>query len=194
MKQHSDSKEFSRFIEVDKIGHGGASRSISATAEERRALADRFDLQEIAELSANLNLARTRGGAVRLDGRIHAEIVQTCVVSLQPVPAVIDDPIAMSFAEAAGGDAGEGSAEIDLLYDVDDAAEPILNGRIDLGEAVAQQLALVLDPYPRAPGAEIPPAYAADLADVDAASQAAEPTPEGVPDVNPFSILGKLKG
>ena len=33
--------------------------------------------------------------------------------------------------------------------------EPIAAGEIDLGEAVAQQLAVSLDPYPRAPGATL---------------------------------------
>jgi hypothetical protein len=32
-----------------------------------------------------------------------------------------------------------------------------VDGRIDLGEAVAQQLAIALDPYPRAPGAGLGP-------------------------------------
>jgi hypothetical protein len=31
---------------------------------------------------------------------------------------------------------------------------PIEGGSIDLGEAVAETMALALDPYPRAPGAE----------------------------------------
>jgi hypothetical protein len=34
--------------------------------------------------------------------------------------------------------------------------EPVGPRGIDLGEAVAQQLALALDPYPRAPGAALP--------------------------------------
>ncbi len=34
--------------------------------------------------------------------------------------------------------------------------EPVGPGGIDLGEAVAQQLALALEPYPRAPGAALP--------------------------------------
>ena len=35
-------------------------------------------------------------------------------------------------------------------------------GMADLGEALAQDLALALDPYPRAPGAEVPAEYRPD--------------------------------
>jgi uncharacterized metal-binding protein YceD (DUF177 family) len=185
MRQHTDSKEFSRFIEIDKIGQSGADRSISATAEERRALAERFGLQDIAELSAELSLRRVRGDAVRLDGKIRAQVTQTCVVSLQPVPAAINETIAVNFAEEAAGDA----SEVEVVYDLDDAPEPIIHGRIDIGEAVAQQLALALDPYPRAPGAKIPAAYVGEAEGAEVPSQETE----GAGTVNPFSVLGKLK-
>ena len=37
-----------------------------------------------------------------------------------------------------------------------EAAEMVQNGHIDLGEVVAQYLALELEPYPRAPGVSLP--------------------------------------
>jgi hypothetical protein len=36
-----------------------------------------------------------------------------------------------------------------------DEPEPLEGDRIDLGEIVAEELALAIDPYPRAPGAEL---------------------------------------
>ena len=38
-----------------------------------------------------------------------------------------------------------------------EAPELIENNQIDFGELAAQQLAIMLDPYPRKPGAKIPP-------------------------------------
>lgn len=190
MRQHTDSKEFSRFIEVDKIGQSGANRTISATAEERRALAERFGLQDISALSAEVSLRRVRGDAVRLEGTIHAQVTQTCVVSLQPVPAAISETIAVNFAE----EAEEGAGEVEVAYDLDDPPEPIIHGRIDIGEAVAQQLALALDPYPRAPGAEIPAAYVGEAATPAEGTDVPDLGTEGAGTVNPFSVLGKLKG
>ena len=188
MKQHSDSKEFSRFLEIDKIGHRGAHREIAATAAECRALADRFDLQDIRALSAELRLRRVRGDAVRLEGRIQASVVQTCVISLQPVQATIDEEIAVNFADSPEDD----PEDLEISYD-DDPPEPIVNGRIDLGEAVAQQLALALDPYPRAPGAEIPADYRGESADLVEIPPEKGSTGAAPDTANPFSVLGKLK-
>ena len=38
----------------------------------------------------------------------------------------------------------------------DDLIEPLEGDAIDIGEAVAQQLAVAMEPYPRAPGVEAP--------------------------------------
>lgn len=189
MPQRIDYKELSQFLDVDKIGQSGAICEITATAEECRVLAKRFGIQEVVSLKANLKLRRAREGAIRLDGNIDAEVVQNCVVSLQPVQARIRESFAIVFSEAAA----RGTGEIEIAYDLDDAPEPIVNGRIDLGEAVAQHLALALDPYPRAPGAEIPAAYAGDGAGTVDQEQNLGTAPDLLSSVNPFSMLGKLK-
>ncbi len=134
-------------------------------------------------------MRRVRGGAVRLEGSIRAAVVQTCVISLAPVQAAIDEEIAVNFAESAGND----PEELEIAYDADDPPEPIVNGRIDLGEAVAQQLALALDPYPRAPGAEIPPDYRGETAELTPTVPYEGPSDTTSPTSNPFSVLGKLK-
>ena len=55
--------------------------------------------------------------------------------------------------------------------------EPLDDGMIDIGEAVAQQLSLALDPFPRAPGAVLD--EETDLSD-------------GSPRESPFAALAKL--
>jgi hypothetical protein len=55
----------------------------------------------------------------------------------------------------------------------------------DLGEAVAEQLALALDPYPRAPGAELPAEAA------EAGSEEGEATAPGP--AAPFAALAGLR-
>ena len=82
---------------------------------------------------------------------------------------------------------GEQPAEPSLqAVDIDvlgaDEPEPIADGRIDLGEAVVQQLAIALDPYPRAPGAELPAQYSAEEANGSRDDA-----------VTPFAALGRLR-
>jgi uncharacterized metal-binding protein YceD (DUF177 family) len=81
---------------------------------------------------------------------LQAEATQSCVVTGVPLAVAIDEPFRILFAPP--GKAGDGE-EIELSADECDIIEH--DGlAIDLGEAVAQSLALALDPFPRAAGAE----------------------------------------
>ena len=122
---------------------------IEATGEECAALARRFDLVAVDRLSARFALTALPGGLVRVEGRLEAAVVQRCVLTLGPVAACISEPVGLSFThEAAAPD----QRKVEIAAEAEDPPEPMTDGVIDLGEAVAQQLALALDPYPRAPG------------------------------------------
>ncbi len=139
--------EFSRPVAADSIGSQGQRRDIVAEPAERDALARRFGLLSLDRLSATLELHRHAVEIVGLSGYLIADAVQSCVVSLAPVPVHIESEIDVSYSAAAAEGA---DVELDPLGP--DAPEPLINGEIDLGETVAQQLAVALDPYPRAPG------------------------------------------
>lgn len=150
----SNAPEFSRPLKIDRLGAEPEHHAIEASAAERAALARRFDLVAIKALSASLALERVdHGQAIKLDGRVRAEIVQSCVVSLAEVTAQIDETFMAVYAPGPHGDemaAGETIDESTL-----DDPEPLIGDTIDLGEAVVQQLATLIDPYPRAPGIEL---------------------------------------
>jgi uncharacterized metal-binding protein YceD (DUF177 family) len=135
--------EFSRPIDVARLGAGEAVYDIAANETERAALAKRFDLVSLEKLAAHVTLRRLPGGLVRLTASLSADLIQTDVVTLDPVPARVDDDFTLLF----GSDAEDAAAldpEAELI-------EPLSDGQIDIGEAVAQQLSLVMAPYPRGP-------------------------------------------
>jgi len=145
--------EFSRVCVVDRLDEDEFVERIAANETERAALARRFDLVSLDRLEAEVTLRRVgHGPVVRLAGSVHANLVQSCVVSLEPVEREIDEDFVVHFAPDRG-DAPHGHV-IDEIYEErdDDPPEPLVGGQIDIGEAVAQQLALALDPYPRRPG------------------------------------------
>ena len=151
--------EFSRPVVIEPWPEGGIDVELCAEPEERRALARRFDLPEVASLHASGRLERVEGsGEIRFRGRLEAEVVQTCVVSLEPVPATIVEPVERRYrridAAAVGTAAGGVGAPLELAWTDEDEAEPVAGRTIDLGEALAEEFALALDPYPRVPGAE----------------------------------------
>jgi Large ribosomal RNA subunit accumulation protein YceD len=140
--------EFSRRVELARLGAHDAIYPISAEAEERDALARRFDLLSLDRLEAEIHLQRLGGAIIRVSGRLIADVVQACVVSLEPVASTIEQEFAVLYGPAQPGK----SVVVDLETEL---VEPFEGDAIDIGEAVAQQLAMALDPYPRAPGASL---------------------------------------
>ena len=164
--------EFSRPVRLDTIGAGSRTIEIAAERDERTALARRFGLLALKQLGASAELVRL-GEEVSATGRLRAEVEQPCVASGEPVPATIDEPFALRFIPE-----GETSGE-EIELDEDDLdVLPYTGGAIDLGEAVAQTLALALDPFPRS-------------ADAEAALRAAGVIDEE--EAGPFSALKALR-
>jgi len=154
------SPEFSRPVAADGVGMQGQRWEVSAEPAERAALARRFGLISIDRLSASIELRRKAGDAIALSGHLIADVVQSCVITLAPLQAHFEADFATSYSSA-----GSEEAHVDLDPVADDGPEPLIGGEIDLGEAVAQELAVTLDPYPRAPGAVLPPGKFAALGD-----------------------------
>jgi uncharacterized metal-binding protein YceD (DUF177 family) len=166
--------EFSRPVAVDGLRGQVRTYVIEADEAERRALALRFGILGIDKLRADLALVPVAGtGFVGMSGTFDAEVQQACVVTMEPVRARISESFEVGFGPEQPGQANE------VLIDIDesDPPEPIVDGKIDLGEVVAQHLSLALDPFPRSPGVEFK-----GLGDLD--------TPNGT---TPFAILSVLK-
>ncbi len=153
--------EFSRVVEIGDIGPTGLALEIRAAPEERRRLASRFGLEALNELAASARLSRLEEAGpgmsgpatVRLEVTFTADMVQSCVVTLEPVTTQVSEHFQVEFAPMTEG---EVDAEVEVIVDVDaeDPPEPMLDGRIDAGEMVAQHLAMLVEPYPRAARAE----------------------------------------
>jgi len=171
--------EFSRPLSVDHLGEAAVAKQIVANKDERAALARRFGLLALDSLSADLSVERLPGnGGFRVSGRFVAEVTQACVVSLEPVPARLSEEFSQLYALAPETPQ---QAEHVIDAEAEDPPEAVDAGSIDLGEAVVQQVALALDPYPRAPGARSP-----------AGSE--EALEEARKSDGPFAALKTLKG
>lgn len=166
--------EFSRAVEIDKLGSTPARFEIEAAAAECEALARRFGLESLDRLTAVVVLEPSGTNRVAVVGTVSATLTQTCVVTLAPVPRQVEESFSLLFAPA--GAAGD---EIVLSVDDDDWAEPLVDGRIDIGEAVVQQVALALDPFPRVAGAKL------EQDQFGAVAEEAE--------ANPFAVLARSK-
>ncbi|MGH7034999.1 MAG: YceD family protein [Stellaceae bacterium] len=165
-----NSVEFSRPIDLSRLGPGGKSYEIAATAEERGALARRFELLDIEHLAARVTLTPAAGGFYRLSATLEAALTQACVVTLDPVAARIEERFSLLY--------GALDAQKEVLLDGEsETVEPLDGMIVDIAEAVAQQLSLALDPFPRA---------------ADAPEQAESAPPQPRLD-SPFAALSGLR-
>jgi uncharacterized metal-binding protein YceD (DUF177 family) len=175
--------EFSRPFLLSELPLEGASVDIEAKDPERDALARRFGIEAIGRLTARLGLTRdARTKQVTVRGSFEAEVTQTCVVTLEPFDSVVAERFVARFVRDA---AAARAAEVFIdLTDEDEPPEPMTGDSIDLGEVVAQYLALAIDPYPRRPGVEFEQGTAA----VPSEGEDADKTR------SPFAALSVLRG
>jgi uncharacterized metal-binding protein YceD (DUF177 family) len=140
--------EFSRTVSIDTLGEGPRAISIEANAAERAALAVRFELLAIESLSAEASLTR-KGDVIEAAGRLRAKVVQSCVATATPLPTEISEAFSLRFVPVLGAE----EEEVELSAEDCDVVE-YDGGAVDLGEAVAETMALSLDPFPRSPDAD----------------------------------------
>jgi len=165
----------SHTVPARDIGPEGRTEHVTADAEARAALAESFAIPAVKAVAADLAIRPARGGAFQVRGMLEADVVQTCVVTLDPVEQHVSEAIDVTLVPAEqAGDAGE-TVLVDPLEE--DAPVVFHRGRIELGAIVAEHLALGLDPYPRRPGVEFEPHVEDEAADR----------------ASPFAALGRLK-
>ncbi|WP_288483272.1 DUF177 domain-containing protein [uncultured Novosphingobium sp.] len=140
--------EFSRELDVrqceGKIAH------LEATEAERAALAQRFGIVRIDSLIANIELHR-KDRVVEARGTVRADIVQSCAVSAEDLPVSLREEMAVRFVPEARTYAPD--EEIELSAEDCDEIE-YTGSHFNLGEAVAQTVALAIDPFLTGPEAE----------------------------------------
>ena len=146
--------EIERVIDLDRMGTGGAALEITASDSERAALARRFGFLGLSAFSARLTVDRRPGDQIVVEGRLRGRIVQACVLTLEPVTQDLDDAFRIVFKQGLADDRDPESGETVLSAQAD-APEPLMGNTLDVGEIVAEQLALAADPYPRRPGVKL---------------------------------------
>jgi len=127
---------------------------IEADERERTALARRFGIISIEELTASVDLEQCQKG-VQAKGTLRAAVTQQCAVSDEPFRVAIDETITLRFIERGTSTLTPSEDdEIDFELTAEDCDEIEYDGEsFDLGEAVAQSLGLSIDPYAEGPNA-----------------------------------------
>lgn len=144
MNETKAGQEFERRVAIGDLEAGAPERvNVEASAGERTAIAERLGILSVGSFTSDLHVQRELSGDIGVFGALRADVAQACVVTLEPVAERIEIQIAQRFTARPDAEEEEG----------EDPLEPVEDGEIEIGEMLVQNLALALNPYPRAPGA-----------------------------------------
>lgn len=183
-----DGLAFHREISTTDLSREGRQFTFKASEVECAEIATFLGISALQSLSATLAVRRWRRQGVAVEGVLHAKAVQECVVTLHPVEEEIDEPISLRFELRESRQRAPRAAADNEIFVDPEAADPpeLFDGPgLDLGPYLVEFLAMALNPYPRAAGAEL------TQREFPAQGKGAAGSGEEMKD-NPFQILRNL--
>jgi len=165
--------DFGHHLLLERIGEGERI-DLVADESERARIAERLGLPSLGRLEAHATLTRD-DKCVRCEGRIRASLEQSCVATGDPIAEHVDEAFQLLFVPAPAQ--GRHDDEVELAAQDCDVVF-FDGGSIDLGTAIADTLALSIDPYPRSAQADSALKEAGVLSEAEA---------------GPFAALAKLR-
>jgi uncharacterized metal-binding protein YceD (DUF177 family) len=171
--------EFDRRVDVAAAARRKIALDFEIAPAERAAIARYLGLVSLDALTGAVTVRPWRQGFA-LEGHFEARVVQTCVVTLDPVTADIAQDFERFYlppealaSERRGKEADAVEIEVDAAEG--EVPEELAGQGIPLGDVLVEELSLALDSFPRAPDAEVNlPA-------------------EGEAPPHPFAVLAKLR-
>jgi hypothetical protein len=165
---------WSEMLGLHELAHGPVRRVLVAPEAARKRIAREFNLDDLASLEAEVEVAPWLDGA-EVRGRWHAAILQTCGVTLEPLPSEPEGEFHVRVLPAGSPNApAEPVGEVAVDLEDEDPPDVLEDDSIDLAAYVVEHLGLEIDPFPRKPGAVFTP-------------------PEEPAELSPFSVLRRLK-
>ena len=133
-------------VKVDRIRSDSLNCfKFVASNKELKILATRFKFIDVLELSAELIIRKSARDCWDVVGQLRGVVVQACSSTGVPLRETLDFLIEERYVRSVGN-----QEEVEVHMD---EAEPLENGAINIGELLAQSLAIAVTPWPRAPDA-----------------------------------------
>jgi hypothetical protein len=159
---------------LNRLGQAGDEIAFSASETERAALARHVGVLDVPKFAARILLRKSAPNRFDATFELAAEVVQACVVTLEPLVARIQRDFQRELHFTPN--LRRTDADVTVALEDDEVAEEIDSPHYDLAVPLVEEFVLAIDPYPRAPGVEFQP-------------------PDGDDDKpqNPFAALKTLK-
>jgi uncharacterized metal-binding protein YceD (DUF177 family) len=140
---------------ISEIPETGRTFDLVADATSRTAIAQAADVLAVNRLEATFDVVRQGRDGLRVTGRVSADIEQACVVTLEPVENVVDEPVDLTFQLHRDTQPRRRGTDEEILLDpisAEEPPEPLQGGVVDLGAIATEFLILGINPYPRKQG------------------------------------------
>ncbi|NHK27588.1 DUF177 domain-containing protein [Parvularcula flava] len=152
MTDHIESEKpdngYEKPVRIEDISSRPKSYKVTFPANALEKVARRLEAEAVRSIEASFEISRS-GPVILVEGHVTAELVRTCVSSLEPMDESIDDDFSFELEQVDELPDLSGEVEIDI-----EAPEPIIGDTIDLAEQAIQQVSLAMEPFPRKEGAE----------------------------------------
>jgi hypothetical protein len=158
MRQDEGASPVSFKANVARLPQKGMPVVIEANAAQREALAAAHDLVSVECFRANLLVTSWKRNGVQVAGTVEADIIQACVLTLEPLESTIRENVEGLFLpeDSKLGRLGfHGGGEMLLDAEGPDSPETFFGDTIDVGALTEEFFGLAIDPYPRKPGASL---------------------------------------
>ena len=145
----------SYFFDLGDLSQAGSRIEIVANGDDLARLARWASVDTVRAFGARVELCRLSRTRFSLEAELEADIVQSCVVTLDPVVTHIARQVTRELhfsprPRAVGG-------ELTLSAGDEDVPEEIASLDYDLAAPLLEELLLAIDPYPRKEGVTFEP-------------------------------------
>lgn len=141
-------------VKVRSVPQAGIALTLRADADQCAALARAHDLEFVEAFVAALNVIPWQRDGMRLTGQLTATIIQSCVITLEPIRTTLQLEIDVTLLPETSELTNDIIAgEIVIDPEGPDEPERFSGGVADVGSIVEEIFATNIDPYPRSEGA-----------------------------------------
>lgn len=142
-------------IDLGDLSHAGSEITVKAKGDELALLAKWAGVDAVRSFQAIVSLRRISQTQFGLEADLEADVVQSCVVTLEPVESHLTRHISRELHLASRWPVEEG--ELTLPAGDDDVPETIASPDYDVAGPLLEEFVLAIDAYPRKEGVAFTP-------------------------------------
>ena len=154
METRPEKSPVSYEVNVRNLPAKGVTVTFAADPNQCGELARLHGLLSVEQFSAELAVRPWKKDGVQVLGRVQADFTQACIVTLEPLPARIDEEVSAILVPEGSrlSRIDDETVELVIQAEGDDLPEVFSGDSVDVGALAEEFFELAIDPYPRKEG------------------------------------------